>query len=158
MTRVTRMVALSVLALAAISACRKKPETAAAPTPQGPRPTETCNQACRDSIAAAEKARSDAAAAEAARRDAAARAAAVAAARAALAAPVYFEFDSDELSAEARATLDAKLPVLRANAGLRIRVAGHTDERGSDEYNLALGQRRAEIGRASCRERVYVLV
>jgi peptidoglycan-associated lipoprotein len=33
--------------------------------------------------------------------------------------------------------------VLQANAGMRIRIAGHTDEQGSDEYNLALGQRRA---------------
>jgi peptidoglycan-associated lipoprotein len=43
----------------------------------------------------------------------------------------------------ARAVLDAKLPVLRTNIGLRIRVSGHTDSRGSDEYNLALGLRRA---------------
>ena len=33
--------------------------------------------------------------------------------------------------------------MLNANPGLRLRIAGHTDERGSDEYNLALGQRRA---------------
>ncbi len=50
---------------------------------------------------------------------------------------------SDELSGDGRSTLDAKLPILRANAGLRLRIAGNTDERGSDEYNLALGQRRA---------------
>ena len=42
-----------------------------------------------------------------------------------------------------QATLDAKVPVLNANPDVKIRIAGHTDERGSDEYNLALGQRRA---------------
>jgi peptidoglycan-associated lipoprotein len=65
------------------------------------------------------------------------------AARSLLTAPIYFEYDQDELTAEARATLDAKLPVLRANPETRMRIAGHTDERGSDEYNLALGLRRA---------------
>ena len=65
------------------------------------------------------------------------------AARNALSAPIYFEYDQDELTAEARATLDTKLPVLRANPDTRIRIGGHTDERGSDEYNLALGLRRA---------------
>jgi peptidoglycan-associated lipoprotein len=125
-----------------VAACRKKPEVASTPTP-GPAPSPTCDQRCRDSIALAEKRRADSlAAAEEARRKAEYERA-IASTRAALAAPVYFEYDSDELSADARATLDAKLPIFRANPGLRIRVAGHTDERGSDEYNLALGQRRA---------------
>ncbi len=44
-------------------------------------------------------------------------------------------------------TLDAKVPVLQANPGLRLRIAGHTDNRGSDEYNIALGQRRAAMVR-----------
>ena len=69
-------------------------------------------------------------------------------ARAALTAPIYFEFDQAELSYDARATLDAKVPVLAANPGLRIRVSGHTDNRGSDEYNLALSQRRASATKA----------
>jgi peptidoglycan-associated lipoprotein len=140
MTRGTRVLALSVLTLAMVAACRKKPEVASTPTPT---PSPTCDQRCRDSIALAEKRRADSlAAAEEARRKAEYERA-IASTRAALAAPVYFEYDSDELSADARATLDAKLPIFRANPGLRIRVAGHTDERGSDEYNLALGQRRA---------------
>jgi peptidoglycan-associated lipoprotein len=137
-----RLLALSVVALATVAACRKKPETTATPTPTTPT-EETCGPACRDSIARLEKARSDSIAAANARREAEERDRALASTKAALAAPVYFEYDSDELSADARSTLDAKLPIFRANAGLRIRVAGHTDERGSDEYNLALGQRRA---------------
>jgi peptidoglycan-associated lipoprotein len=39
--------------------------------------------------------------------------------------------------------LDQKVGILQVNGGLRIRIAGHCDERGSDEYNLALGNRRA---------------
>jgi peptidoglycan-associated lipoprotein len=60
-----------------------------------------------------------------------------------LAEVIYFEFDSDALSDAARATLDGKLAILNDHQVVRLRVAGHADERGSDEYNLALGQRRA---------------
>jgi peptidoglycan-associated lipoprotein len=56
---------------------------------------------------------------------------------------MFFDFDRAELTSEDRATLDAKIPILQANAGLRIRVDGNCDDRGSDEYNMALGQRRA---------------
>jgi peptidoglycan-associated lipoprotein len=68
---------------------------------------------------------------------------AAARARAVLAAPVYFGYDRSELDDEARAKLDEKVAVLVADRALRLRVDGHTDDRGSDEYNLALGQRRA---------------
>jgi peptidoglycan-associated lipoprotein len=142
MNRSHRLLALSVVALSAVAACKKKPETAPTPTTPTTR-EETCNAACRDSIARAEKARADSIANARSRAEAEARERALASTKAALAAPVYFEYDSDELSGDARAALDAKLPIFRANPGLRIRVAGHTDERGSDEYNLALGQRRA---------------
>lgn len=64
-------------------------------------------------------------------------------ARVALLERIYFAYDDDEISADQRAVLDAKLPILLANPRVRIRIAGHTDERGADEYNLALGQRRA---------------
>lgn len=143
MTRGSRVIALSVIALVAVSACRKKPETTPTPGPSGPTPQPTCDQRCRDSISLAEKRRADSLAAANAAAEKAAYERAIAATKAALAAPVYFEYDSDELSGDARATLDSKLPIFRANPSLRIRVAGHTDERGSDEYNLALGQRRA---------------
>ena len=43
----------------------------------------------------------------------------------------------------ARATLDAKVPILVANPNVTVAITGHTDERGTAEYNLALGQRRA---------------
>src|SRR5688572_25447297 len=56
---------------------------------------------------------------------------------------VYFDYDQSALSAEARVTLDAKVPALQARPAFRIKITGHTDERGSSEYNLALGLRRA---------------
>lgn len=133
----------------------------AACTPKAPPapPAPVVNQ---DSIDAAARARAEAdararAEAEArARAEAAARAeadakaraeaaarAALEAARNAFATAIYFDLDKSDLKDEARALLDAKLPLLRANANIRIRIAGHADERGSDEYNVSLSQKRA---------------
>jgi peptidoglycan-associated lipoprotein len=61
----------------------------------------------------------------------------------AITAPIYFDFDKSDIRPDAAATLDRKIPWLTANPGMRIRIEGNADERGSDEYNLALGQRRA---------------
>lgn len=57
--------------------------------------------------------------------------------------PIYFEFNRDELTPEARETLKSNTDYLSANSDLDILVEGHCDERGTTEYNLALGQRRA---------------
>jgi len=57
---------------------------------------------------------------------------------------VYFGFDDASLTPEARNTLDADRQCLRQRGDPPVTVAGHTDERGTTEYNLALGQRRAE--------------
>jgi len=62
---------------------------------------------------------------------------------AAITAPIYFDFDRSTIRPDAAATLDRKVPWLQANPGMRIRIEGNADERGSDEYNLALAQRRA---------------
>ncbi len=62
---------------------------------------------------------------------------------AAITGPIYFDFDKSTIRSDAAATLDRKVPWLQANPGMRIRIEGNADERGSDEYNLALGQRRA---------------
>ncbi|MDY0163746.1 peptidoglycan-associated lipoprotein Pal [Desulfobotulus sp.] len=56
---------------------------------------------------------------------------------------VHFEFDSFALTSEAMKVLDAKVVWLRANPDVKIMVEGHCDERGTREYNLALGDRRA---------------
>lgn len=73
--------------------------------------------------------------------------AAVGRARDALLAKVYFDFDRSELRDDQRSILDSKLPVLKANPAVRIRIEGNADERGSDEYNQALGMRRAQTAR-----------
>jgi len=56
---------------------------------------------------------------------------------------IYFEYDSDLLSAEAQAILMQKAEYLREHPTLRVTIEGHCDERGTTEYNLALGDRRA---------------
>jgi peptidoglycan-associated lipoprotein len=60
---------------------------------------------------------------------------------------IYFEFDASSLSADAQGALRHNAQLLRDNPDWRIRIEGNCDERGSDEYNLALGKRRAEVAR-----------
>ncbi|KPV41101.1 hypothetical protein AN478_04110 [Thiohalorhabdus denitrificans] len=57
---------------------------------------------------------------------------------------VFFAFDSSELNEEAREVLRSHADYLKANGDIQVALEGHTDERGSREYNLALGERRAE--------------
>jgi len=57
---------------------------------------------------------------------------------------VYFAFDRSDLDAAARGTLDGYAAWLNANRSINITIEGNCDERGSREYNLALGQRRAD--------------
>lgn len=56
---------------------------------------------------------------------------------------IYFDFDRYNLKPEAVRVLDAKAAFLKAHPELRIQIEGHCDERGTSEYNLALGERRA---------------
>jgi len=57
---------------------------------------------------------------------------------------VYFDFDSSSIDEEGMALLEAHAEYLAENPDRRLLVEGHTDERGSREYNLALGERRAQ--------------
>ena len=57
---------------------------------------------------------------------------------------VYFDFDSFTVKDEFRPTLDAHAKVLATDRQRKLSIEGHTDERGGREYNLALGQKRAE--------------
>lgn len=57
---------------------------------------------------------------------------------------VYFDFDSFAIKDEFKPVIDANARVLTANKSRKVVVEGHTDERGGSEYNLALGQKRAE--------------
>jgi len=125
------------------AACGSKPE----PEPPAPAPIDSTaikEQMRRDSIAAAERAR-----AEAERRAAEERARAEAARitgmlTAEIQERIHFDFDRSNVKAEDEGNLNRKAAIMMANAALRLRIEGHADDRGSDEYNLALGNRRAE--------------
>jgi peptidoglycan-associated lipoprotein len=143
MTRLSGLVPSGVILIAAaVAACGgSKPQPAPAPAQQaapaaGPN-TDSIDAARRDSIARAQRI------ADSLRAEQDRLAAAVAAARNTITAMIYFDLDKSDLTDQDKASLDQKIPILNANPSLRIRVAGNCDERGSDEYNLALGQRRA---------------
>jgi peptidoglycan-associated lipoprotein len=57
--------------------------------------------------------------------------------------PLFFELDSSEVSAAGQQTLQANAAVLKKYPNMQITIEGHCDERGTAEYNLALGERRA---------------
>lgn len=149
----TTLMAAALAGAAVLSAaCAKKP-VPLAPTPA----TASADSAARaDSIARAEAARQ----AELARaraeqdslravRDREQREAAQDAdAMRVLQATIYYDYDQASLTDAARSLLQAKVPVLQARPTTRIRITGHTDDRGSSEYNLALGLRRAAEAKA----------
>lgn len=56
---------------------------------------------------------------------------------------VFFDYDSSELSASGKSTLEGNADFLKNNSSVDIQVEGHADERGGHQYNLALGERRA---------------
>jgi len=132
---------VAVLALAAMSlgACKKR-QPAEGPTNT---PVVTDDSARADSLAREEQYRRD--------RMRADSLAAVerewARVRESLSEMVFFEFDSFDLDAEAQDRLRNKAEIMRENGSVSLRIEGHADQRGSTEYNLALGQRRAEAVR-----------
>lgn len=134
MIRSPRLFLLLAASSLALGACKKKaapvvPTPTPAPTPAPATPVRN------DPAPVSNNNNADAAAAR------------VAAARAAVLSTIYFEYDADELRDDARANLDEKVRILNANPGVSIRIAGHCDDRGSDEYNIALGRRRAETAK-----------
>jgi peptidoglycan-associated lipoprotein len=62
--------------------------------------------------------------------------------------PVFFELDSDEIGPPARSVLEENAVILKRYATWAVTIEGHCDERGTAEYNLALGERRALAARA----------
>jgi len=136
----------SLLFIAAISAlaagCSKKRPAVAAPTPANT--AASAERARLDSIERAESARR--AALESARVEAD-RKAAREALILTLTTPVYFELDQADLTDEGRRLLDVKREALERQPAIRIRIEGHADDTGSDEYNMALGERRAAYAR-----------
>lgn len=125
--------------------------------PQNPSPavdTAAENQRQRDSIAAAQAEAERQAAAERDRLEQQRIADSLAAlsrsgeeVRSMLAAMIHFEYDRSNIRPDDMGVLDQKVAIMQANPDLRIRVGGHCDERGSDEYNLALGNRRAQAAK-----------
>ena len=124
---------LTLLAAATlVAACGKKPapeqpapqptpsaQDVAPPPPPPPARNDDAERRAREAAAAAAKLRSD------------------------LADLIHFDFDKADVRTSDQGILDRKAAILGANTAVRLRIAGHCDERGSDEYNLALGNRRA---------------
>jgi peptidoglycan-associated lipoprotein len=150
---------LALVSTVVLDACRRKP--AVAVTPAGPDTTAMRlmrEQQIRDSLARLQRIRDSIAEAERRRRENEANVRPASSndtesLRNTLLAVVQFDYDQSDIRSDARAALDAKIPILQANSSVTIRIAGHTDERGSDEYNLALGQRRAAAAKRYLVER-----
>jgi len=143
------LVLLGWAAMAVAAACGGNPPPAAT-TPQGPNADSMAaeEQRRRDSTAQAE---AESRAREEAERNRQRRIAdslaalgqSTAAVRTLLATMIHFDYDKAIIRGGDAGVLDQKVSILQANPALRIRISGHCDERGSDEYNLALGNRRA---------------
>ena len=126
----------TLLATSVVACSRRQP-----PPPVEQTVPDTVGQGAR---AAAEQARQDSIrAAQEAERLRREREAASAGVRETLEEMVFFDYDESTLRADAQQTLAAKVAILRANPDATLRIIGHADERGSIEYNLALGLRRA---------------
>jgi peptidoglycan-associated lipoprotein len=135
------------LVLAAIATVLVAAACTPEPVPETPAPTgptaEELERMRQDSIRRVE----EAAAAERARLEEMARQEAARAAQAArqtLRETVYFDYDESAIRSDTEQRLRAKLDVLRNNPGVQVRMEGHADERGTSEYNIALGNERAE--------------
>jgi peptidoglycan-associated lipoprotein len=134
--------------LAAACGGGAKPEQPA-PQQQPTQPAINADSARAAQEAAARQAQQEAAerAREQARQDSIAAAQKAAAASAevasAVATMIHFDFNKSDIRPDDQAVLDYKAKILQANSALTVRVNGFADERGSDEYNLALGMRRA---------------
>ena len=138
---IRRLVLVTVLFALPLAACsRRQP-----PVEPGPVLPDTAGEGARRA-AELERMRQDSIARANASTDSDARRRAEEAsarARAILEEVVHFDYDESDLRADAQEALGRKVPILRSNPGVRLRIVGHTDERGSLEYNLALGMRRA---------------
>jgi len=153
MKPVSMLLVIGLAAAVVAGACAKNP------------PPETAPQPNADSIAAAERARQDSINAAQSEADRLAREEAERIARqreadslaalgrageevrSMLTVMIHFDYDRSNIRPDDMATLDQKVAILQANPDLRIRIGGHCDERGSDEYNLALGNRRAQAAK-----------
>lgn len=118
------LVALAVMAMIVVAGCgRKRVDTGAdRPPTQPPVAEDTTDEPEEEALTEEEVRRS-------------------------MAERVYFDFDRSELRADARETLQTKAELMRQFPEINVRIEGHADERGTIEYNLALGERRADSAR-----------
>ncbi|MDA0328537.1 MAG: OmpA family protein [Gemmatimonadetes bacterium] len=139
---VRRFVVAVFAATLLVGACGGDPPP---PPPPPAGPDMDSLRAYNDSVARAEAARrADAERLAAERAAEAERQRLMREARTTLEEMVFFDYDMSEIREDAAARLRAKVAILRASPTVQIRVEGHADDRGSTEYNLALGNRRAE--------------
>lgn len=147
--RATTVSLLALLSFSTAIGCRRKVEPAPAPSTGAPATSAPTDEAAArrraDSLAAASLAqrRADSIAAANAAANSAEGQRIQAELQNVLRQRVYFDYDKDLLRDDAATLLDAKAAVLLANSAVSLSITGHTDERGTAEYNLALGQRRA---------------
>jgi peptidoglycan-associated lipoprotein len=144
--RPTPVALLLLVSLTGLDACRRKAELAPTPSATTSSTSATDNAGAQrraDSLAAANAAQRRADSLAAARAAEANSAGAQAELLNVLRQRILFDYDKDLLRDDATAALDAKAAVLLANPAVSLAITGHTDERGTAEYNLALGQRRA---------------
>jgi peptidoglycan-associated lipoprotein len=141
--RLTVAALIAVLALGSSMGCGRRAD----PPEPTPEQTDAERRAAEDARLAAERADAERRAAEEARAREEALRAETAAAREILEERIHFDFDRSEIRSDAEQRLMRKVAVMRANPEVRLRIEGHADERGSIEYNVALGQRRAEAAR-----------
>jgi peptidoglycan-associated lipoprotein len=142
MKRLTLVVVAALSAGLVAGACGgSKPSAAPPPSPNA----DSIARARQDSIRRAQEAEEARRRAEEERmrQGAAERARIAAEVRNMLATMIHFDYDKSNIRTSDAAALDSKVAILRANPNVRLRISGHCDERGSDEYNLALGNRRA---------------
>ena len=149
----TPLMVLGLVAAFVATACGKKPEPEVAPAaaPTASVDTAAARRAADSLAAEAERLAREEAERIARQREADSLAALARSGdevRAMLATMIHFDYDRAEIRADDQSSLDAKVAILQANPDLRLRIHGHCDERGSDEYNLALGNRRATAVKA----------
>lgn len=58
---------------------------------------------------------------------------------------VYFDTDSSSLGDKSKSVLDANVKILQEHPNVKVQITGHADERGTEDYNLALGDKRADV-------------
>src|SRR2546423_4458827 len=135
------LLSISLLSIAALSSACSRHRVSASATPT------TIPTADRAASEAADRENAKLHAdADDANNDAAARAKGTRAGdQEAVSTPVYFQFDRSDITDDGIRSLDQKVDVLQRNPNVRVRIEGNADDSGSDEYNLALSQKRASI-------------